>query len=99
MRKLMLSVAAGVVGLTLAGTANADHRGHGGHRGHERSHVRDHGVRFRGGYYYHGRTNHFWTRRVWDARYRRYQYWNPSYNCYYYYYAPADCYYPVSYCP
>ena len=112
MGKIFLSVAAGVLGLTLvAGTAEAGGRhGHGSHRGHSghyrhgghyshRGHGRYHSVRFKGGHYYRGRSNHFWTRRVWDVRYRRYIYWNPVYSCYYYFYEPGDCYYPVSYCP
>jgi hypothetical protein len=103
MRKIFLSVAAGVLGLTLAGTAEAHngghgHRGHGGYHGHH-GHVHGHGIRFKGGYYYRGRSCHFWTRRVWDSRCHRYQFWSPAYNCYYYWYAPANCYYPVTFCP
>jgi hypothetical protein len=96
MGKIILGLAAGVLGLALTGTADA-HPGHGHH--HEAGYYRSHGVRFRGGYYYLGRHHDHWTRRVWDARYHRYEYWDPNLQVYYYWYAPGNCYYPLTYCP
>jgi hypothetical protein len=99
MRKLFLTVAAGVLGLALTGTAEA-RPGHEHFRPtRERAYHGEHGVRFKGGYYYAGREHHHWTRTVWDAPHHRYIYWDPYVQCYYYWYQPGNCYYPVSYCP
>jgi hypothetical protein len=102
MKQIFLALAAGVMGLSLAGTADAaPHRGGSHGRGHvvTRSYHHGHGVRFSGGHYYRGRNHHFWSRRAWDPVHRRYQYWNPHYRVYYYWYSPGNCYYPVTYCP
>jgi hypothetical protein len=101
MRKLLLSAAAGIVGLALTGAAEA-HPGVGGHARPPvaaRAHYQDHGVRFAGGVYYRGRDHHHWTRCVWDSVHHRYQYWDPSLQVYYYWSPATQCYYPVNYCP
>jgi hypothetical protein len=110
MRKLLLFLAVGVMGLTLVGAADAHGGRRGGHRGHHggyhrgyhgghRAYYRVYGHHFKGGYYYKARYHPRWAHRRWDARYHRYIYFEPELRCYYYYYAPAECYYPVTYCP
>jgi hypothetical protein len=103
MRKIALTIAAGVLGLSLAGSADAApaHRGpaHAPRHAPARVYHQSHGVRFSGGYYYRGYNHHHWSRRVWDPVHCRYQYWDPYYNCYYFWYAPANCYYPITFCP
>jgi hypothetical protein len=102
MHKIVLGLAAGVLGLTLAGTADArppahghghGHRVHGGH-----AYYHSQARRFSGGYYYVG-PHHHWTRRVWDVRYHRWNYWDSDLQIYFYWYAPGNCYYPATYCP
>jgi hypothetical protein len=94
MKRILFALAAGVLGLTMAGEASAHpakvYRG--------RAHVarvvhREHGVRFARGYYYPAREFH-WTRRVWDIGHHRYHYWDPYYSCWYYYDPIQLCYYP-----
>jgi hypothetical protein len=97
---VLLGLAAGVLGLALTGTAQA----HGGYHGPvpyraERPYYVQYGHRFSGGYCYVGRDHHHWTRRVYDATCRRYQYWDPYLRCYYYWYPADNCYYPVTYVP
>jgi hypothetical protein len=99
MRKIVLSLAAGVASLALTSAPASAHEPHRGREPAVRSYYREHGHAFKGGYYYVGRDHHHWTRRVWDPVHCRYNYWDPSVCCYYYWYAPANCYYPVSYCP
>jgi hypothetical protein len=101
MRNVLLSMAAGVVGLALAGTANAQPVVVGGHPPAVgvRAYYRDHGVRFSGGYYYVGRDDHHWTRRVWDPVHHRYHYYDPYLRVYYYWDPARQCYYPIDYCP
>jgi hypothetical protein len=96
MKKIIFGVAAvALLGLTtLTGTAEAHVRG--GHHGGYYSH---HGVRFSGGYSYHGFNHHHWGRRVWDPVRCRWNYWDPYLQVYYYWYAPGNCFYPVTYCP
>jgi hypothetical protein len=92
MRRIMLALAAGVLGLAMTGTAEAHgFRGGHGHRGYHRGY----GVRFAGGYYYRGHAHPRWGRTVWSPVYHRYHYWDPCYRCYYYYVPASSCYYPV----
>ena len=97
MRRILLSAAAGVVGLALTGAAQAHEPSH--HPGPARVYYRDHGHRFSGGYYYIGHDHHHWSRQVWDAHYHRYQYYDPYLRCWYYWYPAGNCYYPVGYGP
>jgi hypothetical protein len=91
MRRALLAVAGGVLALALTGTAQA-HEPHGPRPYH--------GVRFGAGFYYPEHHHPRWERRVWDARYCRFEYWDPYYRCYYYWSAAHHCYYPVGYvCP
>ena len=93
MRKTFLTLAAGVLGLTLAGTAEA-RPGHGGHRErHEYRH--SHAVRYARIHPHFSRAQFHYTRRVWDAGCNRWIYWEPQVQVYYYYDAPANCYVPV----
>lgn len=55
----------------------------------------DHGVRFRGGYYFKGRGHDHWAHRVWSPVYRRYHYYEPDLRCYYYYCPRTCCFLPV----
>ncbi len=98
MRKLLLTLAAGALGLVLTGTADA-HGGYGRHGHAVAAHHHGHAVRFRGGYYYPGRDHPHWARRVWNARLSRFEYFDPGLNISFYWYAPGNCYYPVTYCP
>jgi hypothetical protein len=107
MRKLLFVLAAGVLGLTLVGTADARPRSHGHappavrakYHGHAvRAKYHGHAVRFKGGYYYVGHQDH-WARRVWDAPHRRWLYFDGGLQVYFYWYAPGNCYYPVTYTP
>jgi hypothetical protein len=97
MYKTFLALTAGILGLVLAGTAEARpvHGRH--HERHAYKHV--HPARFKGGYYYGAHAHPDWSRRVWDARYNRWNYWDPTLQVYFYWYAPGNCYYPVTYCP
>jgi hypothetical protein len=99
MRRILLGLAAGVLGIVaLAGTAEArEFHGHGRVVSH--SYHRDHGHRFKGGYYYTRGEHPVWGRRVWDAQYRRWQYWDAGLSCWYYWSPTAQCYYPTTYCP
>jgi hypothetical protein len=102
MRKLLIAVAAGVVGLALTGSA-AQAREPAHHRGQEHGHrayYMKHGHRFSGGYFYVGREHPRWSGQVWDSVHCRYQFFDPYLHCYYYWDAPHGCYYPVTYtCP
>ena len=73
MRRILLTVAACALGLTLTSTVEAHPPRH------APAHVyyRDHGVRFSGGYYFAGRNHHHWSYKVWDARCRCYHYYDP----------------------
>jgi hypothetical protein len=85
MKRIVLALAACVLGLGLAGAANAAPYHGSFHRGY---HGRVHGRVF----YKH---DHFrYTRRDYDVRYQRYRYWSPVSNCWYYYDAPRSCYVP-----
>jgi hypothetical protein len=94
MKRILFGLAAGVLGMTMAGEASA----------HPARAIRvrpsiartahyDHGIRFAGGHYYRGHDFH-WTRGVWDVAHRRYHYWDPYYNCWYYFDPVQECYYP-----
>src|SRR5947209_6946705 len=100
MHKLWLSVPALVLGLALTGSASAAtaHLDH-GHRPVTAgsSYYRDHGVRFGGGYYYHGNEHPHWDHRYWDATHGRYLYFDLGLHCYYYWNPAQSCYYPVGY--
>jgi hypothetical protein len=93
MRRILLTVAACALGLTLTSTVEAHPPRH------ARAHVyyRDHGVRFSGGYYFVGRHHHHWAYKVWDARCNCYHYWDPDLHCFYYWNTGRGCYYPVGY--
>jgi hypothetical protein len=106
MRRILLTVAACALGLTMTtSTAEAHppryghptvyYRTHGAH--YPGGYYRDHGVRFTGGYYYTGRNHHHWSYKVWDDGCHRYQYYDPSLRCYYYWNTARGCYYPVGY--
>ncbi len=98
MSRVLLGLSACVLGLMLAGEASAAPSGpHGRSHGSVRrsSHVR-HGVRFSGGYYYPGRAQRHWSRRVWSPVYHRYQYLDPTLRVWYYYDDARVGYYP---CP
>jgi hypothetical protein len=95
MRRILIGLTAGVLGvLGLAGTASAHPP-----RGHARAHYVDHGHRFKGGYYYTRYEHPQWERRVWDAGCHRWHYWDPCLHVWYYWCPQANCYYPTSYCP
>jgi hypothetical protein len=101
MRRILLGVSACVLGLALAGAAEAHGPNHRGPapRAPARAYYRDHARHFGHGYYYAGRDHHHWSRRVWSPRFGRWEYFDPGLSCWYYWYAPAACYYPVTYCP
>jgi hypothetical protein len=113
MRKIVLSIAAGIMCLGLTSAAADARDVHHGRPVAVRGHVvapnhvvhtgpayfHDHAVRFSGGYYYRGFDHNHWARRVWDPVHRRYQFWDSGLNTYFYWYAPGNCYYPVTYCP
>jgi len=93
MRRILLTVAACALGLTMTSTAEAHPPRH------APAHVyyRDHGVRFSGGYYFVGRQHHHWSYKVWDARCHCYHYYDPDLRCFYYWNTGRGCYYPVGY--
>jgi hypothetical protein len=83
MKRIVLALAACVVGLGLVGTASAaPHRGYA-----------HHGARVHGRVFYK-HDNFRYTRRVYDVRYHGYRYWSPVSNCWYYWDAPKACYTP-----
>jgi hypothetical protein len=95
MKRFFHGVAAGVMGLALAGTAEA-HEARGYHC-EPRPHACGEWARF-WNYYYPEREHRHWAR-SWDPVHRRYHYWDAYRSCYFYWYAPRSCYYPDSYCP
>jgi hypothetical protein len=99
MRRILLSAAAGVLGLALTGAGQAQAReGHDHGAYHpSRSYHQDHG-RFSRGYDYEGRDHH-WSGRVWIPTYHRYHYYDRDLRCYYYWSPQYRCYYPTDYCP
>jgi hypothetical protein len=108
MQRLLLAL--GALALTLTTTASnvnaAEHRGHEERHEvvrHELNHGRyyeQHGVHFKGGYYYPGFDHHHWAHKIWDARLNRWEYWDADLNVYYYWAPTQNCYYPVTYvCP
>jgi hypothetical protein len=98
MRRWLLGIASGVLGLALTGSAQA-HDTWQAHVYNGPAYYKVHGVVFSGGYYYPGHHHPHWERRVWDVHYHRYHYWDPFLHCYYYWYAPRHCFYPVTYSP
>jgi hypothetical protein len=60
---------------------------------------RTHGVSFKHGYFYKGKTHTHWSHSCWSPRYGCNIYWCPSTCCWYYWCQPYNCYFPVSYCP
>jgi hypothetical protein len=56
-----------------------------------------HGIKFSGGYRYHGLHHRHWTHRCWWNSYGCFVYWCPATLCWYYWYTPDSCYYPVTY--
>ena len=100
MKKILLGLVAGVVGLALTGPANAHEPRPVVHGPVVRGPVyHGPGVRFSGGYYYTRNAHPNWGRGVWDPHYRRYQYWDPHLRVNYYWNPVALRYYPVTYCP
>ena len=79
MRRVLLGVAGCVLGLSLAGAAQAHE--HGPYRP---APYHGHGVRFSGGTYYTRYAHPHWEGRVWDSHYRRYHYYDPYLRVYYY---------------
>ena len=61
MKKVILGVAALVLGLAITGEASAN-----GYRGH-RPYYASHGVKYRGGYYYSGYNHNHWGYTTWIA--------------------------------
>jgi hypothetical protein len=104
MRRMILTVAALVLGLAVVSTADAGGRyesrgSRGSYRGNEfhNYHI-THGSRMRDGrYFYKGHDHHQWTHRYWYGKYGCYTYYCPSTYCWYYWYSQDNCYYPVSY--
>ena len=94
MKKVILGVAALVLGLAITGTASANGPRHGGSH---RPYYASHGVKYRGGYYYSGYNHNHWGYKSWNARYNRYHYWDPYLKCFYYWSPSYNCYYPVDY--
>ena len=94
MHRLMLATALCVLGLFAATPAQAAPI-HGPTHGHAYYHT--HGVRFSGGYYYHGYNHSHWGHRTWDPVYRRYNYWDPSLRVYFYWCPVRGGYYPCGY--
>jgi hypothetical protein len=87
MRRLLIGLAAGVLGVVcLAGTADAH-----GFRG--RGHVH-----YRSGCYSRARHPR-WGQCVWNARFCRWQYLDAGCGTWYYWAPQAQCYYPVTPCP
>jgi len=106
MRRILLTVAACALGLTMTtNTAEAHPPRHSHPTVYYRDHAvrypgvyyRDHGIRFTGGYYYVGRNHHHWAYKVWDARCCCYHYYDPCLKCFYYWDVVRGCYYPVGY--
>ena len=102
MRRVLLGVVACALALGLATSAQAHPvRGPAPHRhvGY-RPYYRDHGVRFKGGYYYRTYEHPVWCGRRWDPGLRCYVYLDPCLNVWYYYCPTYTCYLPVGYtCP
>jgi hypothetical protein len=97
MRRFILSVAAVVLSVALAATAQAGPKGNGGGSHSSSSYHMTHGTKFKGGYFYKGKEHSHWTHRYWYGRYGCYTYYCPSTCGWYYYYPKQECYYPVSY--
>jgi hypothetical protein len=107
MRKILFSLAAGLLGWALTGTAHADTvrttrvthdvRTTRVTRDFHTTYYRDHAVRFAHGWYYPGRDHHHWERRVWDAGYRRWHYYDTGLRCWFYWHPVRHCYYPVGF--
>jgi hypothetical protein len=94
MKRIFLSLAAGLLGLSLSGPAEArDRYEHPGH--YQGAYYKSHARAFGGGYYYEGRDHH-WAHRVWDVAHHRYHYWDPDLGCYFYWSAEHSCYYPTT---
>lgn len=111
MNRFLMSAAAGLLALTLAGPAWAGGHGHshsfapthyttssGSFRNFTPNHssLQRYGTKFSHGYYFN-KSNFYWTSRYWSSRYGCYCYWCPYASCYYYWCAPQSCYYPISY--
>ncbi len=94
MRRILLTVAACALGLTMT-TSTAE--AHPPRHAPVRIYYHDHGVRFNGGYYYVGRNHHHWSYKVWDAGCHRDNYYDPYLKCFYYWDVARGCYYPIGY--
>ncbi len=60
---------------------------------------RDHGHRFKHGWWFDGFRHPHWSHHYWDARYGAWLYYDPGLTTYYYWCAPHYRFYPVSYVP
>ncbi len=111
MRRIHLSVAAAILSMALATTAQASPKGGGGHggsghggSGHGGS---GHGGSGHGGAGHnghghngiHGKSGHHWGKKTFDKRYGCKLYFDADSGDWYYWCSPDDCYYPVEYCP
>jgi hypothetical protein len=100
MRRVLLGVAAAVIGLALVGSAEAGPKS-GPSSSHSFSSYHNYhmtyGTKFKGGYFYKGSDHHHWTYRYWWGKYGCYTYYCPSTCCWYYWYGRDNCYYPCSY--
>jgi hypothetical protein len=59
-----------------------------------KTYYRDHGVRFKGGYYFSGQHHNHWAHKSWNVKFNRYHYYEPTLQVYYYYCPDQDAYYP-----
>ncbi len=101
MRRILLSVAAAVLSLSLTAAVEAAPPRHGSsHSGSSHEYYRSHGSKLKnGGYYYRGKDHDHWSYRHWDKHYGCYCYYDSGLSCYYYWCEPDGCYYPMDYCP
>ncbi len=60
---------------------------------------RDHGKRFKYGWWYHGHSHPHWSHHYWDNRYGAYLYFDPGVQVWYWWCTPHYRFYPVTYLP
>lgn len=63
------------------------------------SYHKDHGHRFKHGYYFDGHRHPHWSYQYWDVRYGTTLYWDPGLLTYFYWSRPHFRFYPISYVP
>jgi len=115
MRRIHLCVAAAILSMALATTAQAGPKGGGGHgpgshgpskSGGSKSGTSKSGTSHNGTGKgsasksgIKGKSGHHWGKKTFDKRYGCKLYFDAGTGDWYYWCSPDDCYYPVDYCP